>query len=446
MATLQDYIYVQTGIPFTNICSVSVFAVNLAYYLVFSGLVVFTTYLLAKAIFNITQSDSSETFEKLKENVTGIVLSVIGLLVISSALFFPNLILRTMGVSDGNNPFLNFGGCSSEDFISNPVEVGEFTYEPPNVGGPTPPLPPEAPTPTIQPTVDPLPPEIPEPTTQPIDNPQPPQIPEPPTQPVLEKSSQMVCSGNTQTANQYNIGSFNIGGAVSGVPQLYKSESIINMLNQISAGGQGLDVITLQEVTPDLAAKLQADLAIKYGTSVYTTYKKHDNTGRNYGNMIISKYPISDVKTFPLIDSDGYVNRTLLSGVITTPTGSVRVFDLHTNAYNATCSMIEQTYGYMKPYVDAGEKVIVAGDFNEKSYIIFGEKYNPSCASLASKIPKYFHYTCETGKCQQQSQDPETVDHILGSNNGVILKEKCSKGNVDGLSDSHSMVGATFSL
>lgn len=256
----------------------------------------------------------------------------------------------------------------------------------------------------------------------------------------------MVCSGNSQPANQYNLGNFNIGGAATGVPQLPKVDNIINLLEQLSAGGEGLDIVTLQEVTPDLAAKLEADLATKYGTSVYATFKKHDNTGRNYGNMIISKYPISDIQTYPLIDSDGYVNRTLLSAVISTPTGAIRVFDLHTNAYEATCSMIEQTYGYMKPFVDAGEKVIVAGDFNEKTYNIFGEKYNPNCASLASKIPKLFHYDCQTGDCQQQSQTPETVDHILASNNGVILVEKCSKGNVDGLSDTHGMVTTTFTF
>ncbi len=111
MATLTDFVYVQPGSIFDNICNVSVFAVNLVYYFVTAGLTIFFIYLIAKSIYGFMQADSSEIFEKLKENVTGIILTVIGLLVVGSAAFFPKLILQTMGVSDANNPFINFGGC-----------------------------------------------------------------------------------------------------------------------------------------------------------------------------------------------------------------------------------------------------------------------------------------------------------------------------------------------
>ena len=107
----KDFVYVPATSPFKDICSLSWFAVNLAYYLVFSMLIVFIVYKIAKAIQHIAQSDSSETMEKLRENATDIVLSVIGLFVVSSAIFFPKTIVATFGVSDAKNPFASIPVC-----------------------------------------------------------------------------------------------------------------------------------------------------------------------------------------------------------------------------------------------------------------------------------------------------------------------------------------------
>ncbi len=133
----EDLIFNITGNsgPYRNICTTSNFVVNVFYFIFFSALLVFTVYNVAIAIYKVTLADGEETMSKFKTAMTNIVLSSIGLVLMGSVLFIPNVIFGLLGM---NPDLLNgSGNCIAyEGGGPGGVGGGHIPDAPPAGGGP----------------------------------------------------------------------------------------------------------------------------------------------------------------------------------------------------------------------------------------------------------------------------------------------------------------------
>lgn len=96
-----------------TICNFSNFAINLVLYFVHGILLIMVVFYLVRGIVALSSSDSSEDMETVRKTFTNSILAAIGMIVVSSALYYPINVLRLLGVSDGDNPFLTRFECSA---------------------------------------------------------------------------------------------------------------------------------------------------------------------------------------------------------------------------------------------------------------------------------------------------------------------------------------------
>ena len=121
-------------------------------------------------------------------------------------------------------------------------------------------------------------------------------------------------------------------------------------LSRIAGEVSGADVIAMQEVdrywarsdmTDQVAAlsELLPDYAWVYGPGIdldagfAATDGRRDNRRRQFGNLLLSRFPILSVRTYflPKHDLHGQVSlqRTAVEGVIDFPGGPVRIYSVH---------------------------------------------------------------------------------------------------------------------
>jgi endonuclease/exonuclease/phosphatase family metal-dependent hydrolase len=102
---------------------------------------------------------------------------------------------------------------------------------------------------------------------------------------------------------------------------------------------------------------------------VYYPAVRHPGIGRDFGNALLSRWPLSDDRKLVLPHHSRYrdMQRIAVSATATTPVGPVRVYSVHLETFGGIASVDRQRQAAAlirdaRPY----ERVIVAGDFNSR--------------------------------------------------------------------------------
>lgn len=141
-------------------------------------------------------------------------------------------------------------------------------------------------------------------------------------------------------------------------------------LNRIARSLQGADIIALQEVERfwqrsglvdqvEVLTDLLPEYRWVYGPNVDLDATYHDESGRlvnrrrQFGNMVLSRYPIVSSRNFPLpkrgLINQHSVQKGILETVIDTPLGALRVYCVH------LCHLCAQT---RLPQIDTIQHVL----------------------------------------------------------------------------------------
>lgn len=125
---------------FATLDSTIVVVLNIILYLAYSGLVIFLAFNIVQIIYSLMFADSDEqtTYKILKVGLLRAVYCALGLVVLLGASFFLVNMLRLVGVSDGDNIFLNLPFMGGEGGFSGP---GGERPDTPNPGDAPIPLP-----------------------------------------------------------------------------------------------------------------------------------------------------------------------------------------------------------------------------------------------------------------------------------------------------------------
>jgi len=129
------------------------------------------------------------------------------------------------------------------------------------------------------------------------------------------------------------------------------------------------DIMGIQEVFQDYTRSNVIDnlASLKTSTMAYTKFAKTIgfSNGSEYGIGMLSRYKLSDIKTYPL-DSGGYEKRILMRATITINGKKVNFYNTHFSYNNAEirAKQFEQVKEIMNK--DKAKYKILCGDFNAK--------------------------------------------------------------------------------
>ncbi|MGJ7033165.1 endonuclease/exonuclease/phosphatase family protein [Niabella hirudinis] len=163
------------------------------------------------------------------------------------------------------------------------------------------------------------------------------------------------------------------------------------------------DVVALQEIDVNIrrsgSINQAALLSQKTGYHFFHFSKSIDHDGGDYGIMILSKYPLSDVEThkLPTDPATGGEPRVLSLATVTLPRGKkIRVASTHLDFHGKTNGRLQMTE-VNRILADEKLPVIIGGDFNatEKSETIqvLDKAFTRTCQNCA--------FTIEEGKEKQ---------------------------------------------
>lgn len=130
---------------------------------------------------------------------------------------------------------------------------------------------------------------------------------------------------------------------------------------------RGADVVALQEMDAEGTERIARALAMDY---VYYPAIRHPGTDRDFGNAILSRWPLSDDRKLVLPHHSRYRNmqRIAVAATAATPFGPVRVYSVHLETFGGITGVNRQRQAAAvirdaQPY----PRVIVAGDFNSRA-------------------------------------------------------------------------------
>lgn len=183
---------------------------------------------------------------------------------------------------------------------------------------------------------------------------------------------------------------------------------------------QNADIVAVQEVDVNTgrSGKInQAEqLAVKAGYQSFYFAKAMDYDGGQYGLLILSKYPLSDTKTYVLpkteVDKSGEP-RVLALATVALPGGKTMQFgNTHLEAYNKASRLL-QVKEINRIAGASSMPFIVAGDFNahEGSEVInlLDENFTRSC----NNCPATFAEGKETGAIDFIASRPKAAFAII---------------------------------
>jgi endonuclease/exonuclease/phosphatase family metal-dependent hydrolase len=134
---------------------------------------------------------------------------------------------------------------------------------------------------------------------------------------------------------------------------------------------RGADVITLQEMDAPGAERLARELGYDY---VYYPSALHPRTHRDFGNAVLSRWPIeSDHKlVLPHLSGLRRMSRSVTAADLRLPTGLVRVYSVHlaTPAELLPQARVDQALAIAEDARGFPGAVIVAGDFNNRDLVV----------------------------------------------------------------------------
>jgi endonuclease/exonuclease/phosphatase family metal-dependent hydrolase len=127
------------------------------------------------------------------------------------------------------------------------------------------------------------------------------------------------------------------------------------------------DIVALQEMDAEGTERIARALSMDY---VYYPAVRHPRTDRDFGNAILSRWPLSDDRKLVLPYHNRFRNmqRIAVAATAATPLGPVRVYSVHLETPGGIAAVNRQRQAAAvirdaRPYA----RVIVAGDFNSRA-------------------------------------------------------------------------------
>lgn len=213
--------------------------------------------------------------------------------------------------------------------------------------------------------------------------------------PIVAGSSRKACkpSETKSQESQLNIATINIGT---------KQTNYTKPSWQTLVKNHNIDVLLLQEInsTSSYAYRALVNPGGPFADWSFV-FQDHGANG-GYGNMIISRFPLSDIKVKALNLSEEQVRglcpdgkwgiyckqRMIVSAIVTTPAGKVRVYNHHSRS-NAPCKQSADAIRFMmESSNDVGEVIVMGGDFNRSYSNINGGGDKPCTGSGANAFPE----------------------------------------------------------
>jgi endonuclease/exonuclease/phosphatase family metal-dependent hydrolase len=143
-------------------------------------------------------------------------------------------------------------------------------------------------------------------------------------------------------------------------------DSAIRLLRE-TAALRGMDVLLLQEMDEAGTKTVARALGMEY---VYYPATVHPATHRDFGNAILSRYPIDDDHkvVLPHFARLRHTPRVAVAATIIVGTRRIRVYSVHiaTMANNGPAARREQLAAVLTD-ADSTETVIIGGDFNSET-------------------------------------------------------------------------------
>lgn len=182
---------------------------------------------------------------------------------------------------------------------------------------------------------------------------------------------------------------------------------------------ENADVVALQEIDVNTGRSgriNQAEqLAVKAGYKSFYFSKALDFDGGQYGILILSKWPLTDTKSYPLprAADDKGEQRMLAAGTVTMPGGKTFRFGCtHLEAYSEA-SRILQAREIGRLAAETSLPFIVAGDFNAHAgsevIRIVDETFVRTCADC----PSTFAEGSETGAIDFIATRPKNMFTVI---------------------------------
>jgi endonuclease/exonuclease/phosphatase family metal-dependent hydrolase len=130
---------------------------------------------------------------------------------------------------------------------------------------------------------------------------------------------------------------------------------------------RGADIVALQEMDGEGTERIARALGMDY---VYYAAVRHPAHDRDFGNAILSRWPLSDDRklVLPYLSRFRDMQRIAVSATAATPLGPVRVYSVHletlggiktVNRQRQAAAIVRDAWRY--------PRVIVAGDFNSRA-------------------------------------------------------------------------------
>lgn len=261
------------------------------------------------------------------------------------------------------------------------------------------------------------------------------------------------CTGGPKQPGELNIVTYNIGDDQKVCEKCPPEQRMQALMNIFTA--KDTDIIDLQELWIRKSGKIdfiedaKALFPLLEAGGYSYIFRGHQddslttkgipNQGSNYGNSIITKFPIlkETYKEYFLDKKigDGQAQRYYISVVVQTPSGKVRIFNIHTRYAESEWGGTEAAKFISEVIrTEPGMPYIILGDFNQQV------QYVRSQLSTAYSIP--INYNCaEAGSCFSGG-----VDLIL-SDPSIIIQNRCqgtSTWENMQISGGHVPVYATF--
>jgi endonuclease/exonuclease/phosphatase family metal-dependent hydrolase len=130
---------------------------------------------------------------------------------------------------------------------------------------------------------------------------------------------------------------------------------------------RGADLVALQEMDAEGTERIARALAMDY---VYYPAIRHPGTDRDFGNAILSRWPLTDDRKLVLPHHSRFrdMQRIAVSATASTPFGPVRVYSVHLETPGGIAGVNRQRQAAAvirdaAPY----PRVIVAGDMNSRA-------------------------------------------------------------------------------
>ncbi|SEN22821.1 Metal-dependent hydrolase, endonuclease/exonuclease/phosphatase family [bacterium A37T11] len=214
-------------------------------------------------------------------------------------------------------------------------------------------------------------------------------------------------------------------------------ESIANVIKAADP-----DVVALEEIERNTEANpmdFPAELAKLTGMSYYYFAKALDLKKGDYGNAILSKYPISDEKSYPLsiVNNKGGFPRSI--GIVKVKIDGKKFYFAVTHLdHKGDMNRLKEVEEIREYTKNLRGPIILAGDFNS----------HPDGAAIKT-ITQWFTLGCINGDCGWTAPAPVakyTIDYVMYAPKNAFSTEKYDVIHTANSESDHFPVLATFQM